>query len=144
VTAIAVGEGLDQGRLAVLARQPNVLGDDLADREHIHPVDAHAGDAHALGLVGEVGHRGVPFERGSHPVEVVLNQEDHRQAPKSRQIHRLAEVAGVGGAVTEHADGHLVGAAVIGGEGQAGSQRQVAADDSVAAHEAVLEVEDVH
>ena len=84
------------------------------------------------------------LDRGPHPVEVVLDQEEDRQLPQRRQVHRLAEVAGVGGAVAEHADGDRVFALVLGGEGEAGGDRQVAADDPVAAHEAVLGVEDVH
>ena len=79
-----------------------------------------------------------------HPVEVVLDEEDDRQPPEGREVHRLAEVAGVGGAVAEHADGHLVGALVVGGEREPGGDREVAADDPVAAHEAAVAVEDVH
>ena len=103
-----------------------------------------AGDAVALGLLGEVGLGGVALDRGPHPVEVVLDQEEDGQLPERRQVHRLAEVAGVGGAVAEHADGDRVFALVLGGERQARRDRQVAADDPVAAHEAPLAVEDVH
>ena len=144
VAAVAVGEGLQQGRPALLAGEPDPLGDGLAHREHVHAVDPLAGDAVALGLLREVGLGRVALDRGAHPVEVVLDQEDDRQAPERRQVHRLAEVAGVGGAVAEHADGDRVLALVVGGEGEAGGDRQVAADDPVAAHEAVLAVEDVH
>ena len=84
------------------------------------------------------------LDRGAHPVEVVLEDEDDRQPPERRQVHRLAEVAGVRGAVAEHADGDVVGALVVGGEREPGGERQVAADDPVAAHEPALAVEDVH
>lgn len=84
------------------------------------------------------------LDRGAHPVEVVLDQEEDRQLPQRRQVHRLAEVAGVGGAVAEHADGDRVFTFVLGGERQPGGDREVAADDPVAAHEAPLGVEDVH
>ena len=102
------------------------------------------GIAVALRLLREVGLGRVALDRGAHPVEVVLDQEEDRQPPERRQVHRLAEVAGVGGAVAEHADGDRVFALVLGGEREAGRDRQVAADDPVAAHEAALGVEDVH
>ena len=144
VAAVAVGEGLDQGRPTLLAGQPHALGDALAHRQHVHAVDPLARDAVALGLLREVGLGRVALDRGAHPVEVVLDQEEDRQAPERRQVHRLAEVAGVGGAVAEHADGDRVFALEVGGERQPGGDRQVAADDPVAAHEAPLGVEDVH
>ena len=144
VAAVAVGERLEQGRAALLARLADPLGDALAHRDHVHPVDPLAGDAVALRLLREVGLGRVALDRGSHPVEVVLDQEEDRQLPERRQVHRLAEVAGVGGAVAEHADGDRVFALVVGGEREAGGDRQVAADDPVAAHEALLAVEDVH
>jgi hypothetical protein len=86
----------------------------------------------------------MPFERRAHPVEVVLDQEDDGQAPQRGEVHRLAEVAGVGGAVAEHADGDGVLALVVGGEPESRGQGQGPADDPVTAHEAPLEVEDVH
>ena len=57
---------------------------------------------------------------------------------------RLAERALVGRAVAEHAERRVLGAQVVGGQAEAGGDRQVAADDPVAAHEALLEVEHVH
>ena len=144
VAAVAVGEGLDQRRALLLAGEPDPLGDRLADGDHVHAVDPVSRHAVALRLLGEVGLRRVALDRGAHPVEVVLDQEEDRQLPERRQVHRLAEVAGVGGAVAEDADGDRVFAFVLGGEGEARRDRQVAADDPVAAHEAALAVEDVH
>ena len=116
----------------------------LAHREHVHAVGPDAGDAHALGLLGEVGDRGVAVDGCAHPVEVVLQDEDHGQAPERCQVHRLAEVPRVRRAVAEHADGDVVGALVVGAQREPGRQREVAADDAVAAHEPALAVEDVH
>ena len=113
VAAEAVGERLDHRRAALLAGDPDVLGDRLAHRQHVHAVGAHAGHAEALGLLREVGDRRVALDRRAHPVEVVLEDEDDRQPPERRQVHRLAEVAGVRGAVAEHADGDVVGALVV-------------------------------
>ena len=87
---------------------------------------------------------GVALERGAHAELVVGDHEDHRQPPQRGEVERLAERALVGGAVAEDADRDLVAAEVVGGEPHAGGERQVAADDPVAAHEAPLEVEHVH
>ena len=144
MAAEAVGERLDHRRPALLARDADVLGDDLAHGDHVHAVGADPGHAHALGLLREIGDGGVALDRGSHPVEVVLEDEDDRQAPERGQVHRLAEVAGVRGAVAEHADGDVVGSLVVAREREPRRERQVAADDPVAAHEPVLGVEDVH
>ena len=40
---------------------------------------------------------------GAHAVLVVLHQEDHRQLPEGRQVHRLVEVADIGGAFAQYA-----------------------------------------
>src|SRR5205085_869245 len=61
-----------------------------------------------------------------------------------RHVERLVEGAVVDGGFTEVAHGDLVGAAVLGGECHAGGERDVAADDAVAAQEAELGVEEVH
>ena len=42
VAAEAVGERLDHRRPALLAGDPDVLGDRLAHRQHVHAVGAHA------------------------------------------------------------------------------------------------------
>ena len=144
VAAEAVGERLDQRGLAILARHAQVLGDALAHRQHVHAVDPLAGHAEALGLRREVRHGGVARQRRAHPVLVVDDQEHDRQLPQRGEVHGLAERALVGGAVAEHAHRHGVLALVVGGERHAGGQRQVAADDPVAAQEAPLQVEQVH
>src|SRR5215211_82478 len=60
------------------------------------------------------------------------------------EVERLAECALVRRAVAEHAQRHVLRAAVVGGQRHAAGEREVAADDPVPAHEAVLEVEHVH
>ena len=144
MAAEPVGERLDERRLAVLARPADVLRDDLADGEDVHPVHSDARHAQSLRLAREVGHGGVALDRRPHSVEVVLDQEDDRQLPQRGEVHRLAEVAAVRRAVPEHADGDRILALVLGGESQARRDREVAADDAIAAHEAALGVEDVH
>ena len=121
-----------------------MVPDPVPDLEQAHAVDPFAVDPVAGRLPGKVGDGRVALQRGAHAVEVVLDQKENRQAPERGEIHRLAEVAGVRGTVTEHADRDAVFLPVLRGEGQPGGERQVAADDSVAAHEAALGVEDVH
>ena len=144
VAAEAVGDGLDEDRLPVLARAPDRLAHHVVGLDHVHAVAAQAGYAEALAAAVQVGHRGVALDRGPHAELVVGDHEDDRQLPEGGEVERLAERALVGGAVAEHAQRDLVEALVVGGERHAGGERQVAADDPVAAHEAVLEVEHVH
>ena len=120
------------------------LADHRVGVEHVHAVAAHAGHAEALAAAVQVGDRGVALDRGAHAELVVRDHEDDRQAPEGGEVERLAERALVGGAVAEHAQRDLFGAAVVGGQRHARGEREVAADDPVAAHEAVLEVEHVH
>ena len=144
VAAEAVGDRLDEHRLAIVARLLERLADHRVGVEHVHAVAAHAGHAEALAAAVQVGDRGVALERGAHAELVVGDHEDHGQVPQRREVERLAERALVRRAVAEHAERGLLGPAVVGGERHAGRQREVAADDPVAAHEAVLEVEHVH
>ncbi len=144
VAAEAVGDRLDEHRLALLARLLQRLADHVVGVEHVHAVAAHARDAEALAAAVQVGHRGVALDRGAHAELVVRDHEDDRQVPQRGEVERLAERALVGGAVAEHAQRDLLGPAVVGGQRHARGEREVAADDPVAAHEAVLEVEHVH
>ena len=144
VAAVAVGHGLHELRLALLARAPERVGHDGVHVEHVHAVALGARHAEALRLQGEVGDRRVPVERGAHAELVVDDQEDHRQLPERGEVHRLAEGALVGGAVAHHREDHVLGALVVGGERDARGERERAADDAVAAEEAPLAVEEVH
>ncbi len=144
VAAEAIGDRLDQHGLALLARLLERLADNRVGVEHVHAVALQAGHAEALAAPVQVGHGGVALERGAHAELVVGDHEDDGQAPQRGEVERLAEGALVGGAVAEHAQRDLLGAAVVGGQRHAGGQREVAADDPVAAHEAVLAVEHVH
>ena len=81
VPAEAVGERLEQGRAAVFAGLADPLGDGLADGDHVHPVDPLTRDAVPLRLFREVGLGRVALDRGPHPVEVVLDEEENRQLP---------------------------------------------------------------
>src|SRR2546425_8986584 len=48
------------------------------------------------------------------------------------------------GPLAEEAQDHLVAAAILHGEGHAGRQRQVSADDGVAPHESALRIHEMH
>ena len=144
VTAVAVGHGLDEPRLAVLARDPQRLPHRGVHVEHVHPVAARAGHAEPCRLLRQVGDRRVPLERGPHAELVVDDEEDHGQLPERHQVHGLPERALVACAVAEHADDRVVGLPVVAREGDAGGERQVAAHDPVAAEEAALQVEEMH
>jgi hypothetical protein len=144
VAAEAVGQRLHQHRPAVLAGLADRVDHHVVGVDHVHPVAAHARHAEAVAAPVQIGLGGVALERGAHAELVVGDHEDHGQPPQRGEIERLAERALVGRAVAEHADGHLVAAEVVRGEAHARGERQVPADDPVAAHEAPLEVEHVH
>ena len=144
VPAEAIRDGLDEDRLAVLARAPDRFAHRLVGLDHVHAVAAQAGHAEALAAAMQVGHGRVALDRGAHAELVVGDHEHDRQLPQGGEVERLAERPLVRRAVTEDADRDLVEPLVVGRERHPGGQRQVAADDPVAAHEAVLEVEHVH
>ena len=72
---------------------------------------------------------------GAHGVVVVLDHEDDRQLPERRHVEGLVDLALVGGAVAEIGERNIVVAAVLVGEGEAGAERHLGADDAVAAVE---------
>ena len=118
---------------------------EVADFEHVVAVDLVA--VHAVGG----GHlvQGVPHDEGllggrTHPVEVVLAEEDDGEVPDGGQVHGLVELALVDGAVAKEAQDDLIIAAILDGEGDAGGDAQLAADDGVAAHEIQFVAEQVH
>src|SRR5207249_6011234 len=82
--------------------------------------------------------------RGAHGVAVVLAEPDDGQLPEGGEVQGLLELALGHRAVAEVAQDHLVAPAVLDGEAHAGGDRQVGADDGVAAEEVVLLVEQVH
>src|SRR4051794_40217097 len=144
VAAEAVGDRLDEHGLALLARLLERLADDGVGVEHVHAVALHPRHPEALPAAVEVGDRGVALERRAHPELVVGDHEDDGEVPQRGEIERLTERPLVGRAVAEDAERDVLRAAVVGGEGHARGEREVAADDAVATHEAVLEVEHVH
>src|SRR6478735_7184550 len=144
VAAEAVGDRHDEDGPAVLARAAECLRRDLVGVDDVHPVAAHPRHAEAVAALVQVGDGRVPLERRPHAELVVRDHEDDRQPPERGEVERLAERALVGSAVAELAEDRVLGLHVVGAEREAGRDREVAADDPVAAHEAALEVEHVH
>ena len=81
---------------------------------------------------------------GAHAVEVVFAEEYDGEFPDGGEVHGLVELALVDGAVAEEAEHYLIVAAVLDGEGDAGGDAQLTADDGVAAHEVELRAEQMH
>ena len=128
------GPGPGGGLAGGLGDQLDVVG---VDRVAGDPVGGPAADR-------QVDQAGMAVELGPHRHHVVLDDVDHRELPEAGHVEGLVERPLVHGAVAEVADADRVLALVLAGEGDAGGQRDVAADDRVAAEEALLGVEEVH
>ncbi len=116
----------------------------LLDRKHVHAVDDFAGDAEGLAAVIDVLGRGRARLRGAHGVLVVLDHEDHRQAPERGHVERLIDLALVGGTIPEIGEGDAAVVLVLVGKGEAGADRHLGTDDAVTAVEMLLFREHVH
>ncbi len=75
------------------------------------------------------------FDARAHAHEVVLDQPDDRQIPDCAQVEQFVEVAIVAGPVAEEAEYGVRLVVIAHLEGDTGRQRQVTADDGVAAPE---------
>jgi hypothetical protein len=143
VAAIAVGLHLkDIGTLAA-----GVLGGPLAggaDGVHVHAVDLFARNAEADAALEQLGLGRGALDAGAHGVLVVLDHIDDRQLPQRGHVEHFVDLALVGRAVAEVGVGHVLVAAVLVGEAEAGADRHLGADDPVAAEKAGGDVEHVH
>jgi len=131
---------MSDGVFSWRARAP----DRVADRQHVHAVHALTGHAVGLGELPDLGLGERAVGRGAHRVAVVLAEEQHRQLPERRQVHRLVELPLRHGAVAEVAHDHLVAAPVLDSEADAHCDGQVRPDDRVTAEEVGALVEQVH
>ncbi len=82
--------------------------------------------------------------RSAHGVAVVLDDVDDRQLPQRGHVEALVDLALVGGAVAEIGQRDVLVAAIAVGESEAGAERNLRADDAVAAVEILLLGEHVH
>ena len=110
-------------------------------RPHVHAVDALVGDVEALDACADLA-RGDLLHRRELAVEVVLAHEDGRQREHAREVEALVEVGLVRRALAEVRDGDV--ARALERQRGAGRRGDRAADDAVAADQAVLEVDHVH
>jgi hypothetical protein len=85
-----------------------------------------------------------PLDRGPHGVLVVLDDVDDRQAPELSHVEALIDLALVGRAVAEIGEGDFLVVPVVVGEAQPCAERDLRADDAVAAVEVGLGREHVH
>jgi hypothetical protein len=120
-------------------------GDLVADLEDVvavlNDVPVHAV---ALGALGEARAGRGAFLAGAHRVAVVLDDEDDGQRHERREVVGLVHGALVDGTVAHEGEGGALEALVFEGVGEAGAERDLAADDAVAAPEIARRVEVVH
>src|SRR5882757_1425667 len=144
VAAVAIGLHLeDIGALAGPAPGDRLVAGGL-DGADIHAVDLGARDVEGDAALGEIGLRGRTGHRGAHGVAVVLDDIDHRQLPQLRHVEALIDLALVRGAVAEIGQADEIIAAIAVGEGEASAERDLRADDAMAAEEVLLLAEHVH
>jgi hypothetical protein len=138
------GLHLEERGAATVAGARERAGDGVLDGDQVVPVDDLPAHPVARGARGEILDRALrPPVRGEGEL-VVLADEDDRQRPGRREVHRLVGRALPGGAVAEEGEHGLAGVAELRGEGGAGRVWQACADDPVAAENLQLEVGDVH
>ena len=119
-------------------------GDRILDGDQVIPVDDLAAHPVAGGALGEILDRALRPPVGGERELVVLADEDDRQRPRRREVHRLVCRTLAGGAVAEEREHGLAGVAELRGERGARRVRQAGADDPVAAEDLQLQVGDVH
>ena len=103
-----------------------------------------ARDAVGLAALIKLGPGRGALDRGAHAVSVVLDDVDDRQLPERGHVEALVDLALVDRAVAEIGEAHAAVLAVAVGEGEAGADRHLRADDAVAAVEVLLAAEHVH
>ena len=145
MAAEPVRHGFEEHRSFALTHALDGLCRGVAHGQHVHTVDLRGGYPVRLGGQVNVLAAGVgQLHVGAHAVQVVFQEEDHRQPPERGEIERLVELALVDCAVAEEAHRDPPVAAVLAGKGETRRDGQLAADDGVAAHEIRLRVEKVH
>ena len=86
-------------------------GDRILDGDEVIPVDDLAAHPVASGALREILDRALRPPVGGERELVVLADEDDRQQPRRREVHRLVRRTLAGGAVAEERDHGLAGAA---------------------------------
>ena len=115
-----------------------------AHREHVHAVDLQARNAEAVAALVELVLGRGAVDRGAHRILVVLDHEDDRQLPQLGHVEALVDLALIGRAVAEIGEADAAIRFIFVPEGEPGAERDLGADDAVAAVESVLDAEHVH
>src|SRR5207245_820175 len=101
----------------------------------VHPVHELGRHVVAARVLDDVRDRGHPLERGAHAVAVVLTAEDDGELPDGGHVDGFVEGADVDRRLPEVTETDLVPTPVLDREPQSRGERDVTADDAVAAHE---------
>src|ERR1700682_2734581 len=133
MTAIAIGHHLeDVGALAAACEGDRARARGL-DRAHVHAVDLLAGNVERGAAFGKIRLRARALDRSAHGVFVVLDDVDDGELPKLRHVEALIDLALVRSTVAEISQAHAPVLAVAVGEGDAGLERALRANDAVPA-----------
>ena len=142
--AITIGHMLNDGR-PIRPRVFDRLRGNRVNFQRVLRVNAaEALDAVGFGFAMQLNLAAGALDFGAHAIAVVLDDPNHRQIPDGAHIERFVEVAVVGGAIADIGHGNVIFFPIARFEGDAGRQRQVAADDGVAAPEVVVFGRQVH
>src|ERR1700743_3801934 len=114
------------------------------DRTHVHAVDLLARNVERNTALGKIGLRGRAGHRRTHRVAVVLDDINDRKLPQLSHVEAFVDLALVGSAVAEIGDADEIIAAIAVGKSKAGAERNLRADDAMAAEEILLLAEHVH
>ena len=113
-------------------------------RAHIHAVHLHAGDIERCAALRKIGLRRRTRHRSAHRIAIVLDDVDHRQLPEFSHVEAFIDLALVRRAISKIGHGDVTVLPVVVGKGQTGAERNLRADNAVAAVEILLLGEHVH
>src|SRR5205823_5459926 len=114
------------------------------DGAHVHAVDLLARDVERSAALGKVGGRRRARDRGAHRVTVVLDDVDYGELPQLRHVEALVNLPLIGRAVAEICEADIVVLAIAVRESETGAERDLRANDAVAAEEPLLDGKHVH
>ena len=144
MAAIAIGLHFKNDR--TLARPAVFVGLPRlgANVQNVHAVHRDAGNAIARAPLIKLGVGRRPGDGSAHAVLVVFDDDDQRQRPQGGHVEGFVNLALVDRAVAQINRANAAVAGILVLEGQAGADRHLRADDSVAAEEVLLPAEHVH
>ncbi len=142
--AITISARLDEGRMRIFPDRSDDLAQFVAHLAKIHSVDDLARHVVAFSSIDDLLERGGAFHRGPHREEVVFANEDDRQLEEPGEVERLVKAALVDRAIAKEAERDPVFLAIFGRESHPGGERDVCADDGVAAIHVVGLVKIMH